>query len=178
MRGSRPEGAEHGNNGEFRFFVEFRDAAAKLRFPHKHHTAQRGHGRTVADTPRTTQKCHPEEHSDEGSARSRSQKLIWSRSRGARAPTPLPADASVLTLAKRSGSARATRATPNRLSAASASEQQIPRCARDDNPPTRSFRRSSRGPSPPSRNSTKNRNFEERISGCASFAGKIGRAHV
>src|SRR5881227_2472937 len=113
------------------FFVEYRYVAAKAPFPDKHQLLNADTATHERTRRGQREICHPEEHSDEGSARWRSQKLIGSRARGARAPTPLAADATVLTLAKRSRSARATRATPNRLSAASASEQQIPRCARD-----------------------------------------------
>ena len=49
--------------------------------------------------------CHPEERSDEGSARWRVQKLIWSRKRFAFAPAPLGA---------RSRSEHAVRATPDK----------------------------------------------------------------
>src|SRR5438105_5111728 len=55
--------------------------------------------------------CHPEEQRDEGSARWRSQKLIWSRACGARAPTPR---------GETSRSKRAALATPYRRSASSA----------------------------------------------------------
>src|SRR5437868_3612134 len=67
-------------------------------------------------------RCHPEERSDDGSARWRVQKLVWSRARLARAPAPL---------ARRSGSVREQR-TRLLIDGSASTSEQIPRFARDD----------------------------------------------